>query len=218
MNRAWFAAIFLLLGSSFFLSAGAAQSTLTKHGLKADAYDLARSYLKAKRMMVVAKQGKISKRKARKLKKEYGKELSMYAQAITERGYKSIAGSYQAKTSESCGRIGWSWVNSIHLGITSDVEIQQDGYEARLIVRFEYQGEKVIFESSVIVVENIVGMREEASGSSGFFRGEIKGEDIVLKPDLSVLVGRPPWPVPPREQDLRNCTITLEPRKSNPGD
>ena len=103
------------------------------------------------------------------------------------------------------------------MGITSDVEIQQNAYEARLIVRFEYQGEEVILESPVIVVENIVGMRE-ASGSSGFFRGEIKGEDIVIKPDLSILVEQPPWPPPRHEQDLRNCTITLEPRKGNPGD
>ncbi len=216
INRTWWAAIFLLLGSSFFLSAGAAQSTLTEHGLKADAYDLARSYLKAKRMMVVAKQGKISKKKARKYKKKYGKELSTYGQAITARGYKTIAGSYQARTSESCGRIRSNWVALIHEGFASDVEIEQEGYEAQLIVRVEYEGEKCTFENPAVVIESAFFVRE-AESFDYYFRGEIKGQSIVIKPDLSILVGWESWARPPREKDLRKCTITLEPRTGNPG-
>ena len=229
MNRAWFAAVFLLLGSSFFLSAGAAQSTLKEDALKADAYDLARSYFTAKQMIeniipmvekgfkIRTRNGKITKRKARKYKKEYGKRLSIYAEAITERGYKTIAGSYQRRTSESCKRIRTALpVGSIDDKAASGIEIQQDGYEAQLIVKFEHEGTEYGAEHPMIVVGTTVMVRD-AMNSDYFFRGEIKGENIVIKPDLSVLAGWPKWASPPREEDLRNCTITLEPRKGNPG-
>ncbi len=240
MNRAWWAAIFLLLGSSFFLSAGAAQSTLRERGLtlaaqaalrervlKADAYDLAHSYFYAKWMMeeiipmvekgftIILPEGKLTKRKARRYKKEYFIRFSIYAEAIIERGYKTIAGSYQRRGSKSCKRIRSALNDSKYACMTSDVEIQQDGYEARLIVRFEHEGKEITLEHPMIVVETAV-MVMDATNSDYFFRGEIKGKKIVLKPELSVLAGWPKWAGPPLEQDLRECTITLEPRKGNP--
>ncbi len=227
INRTWFAAIFLLLGSSFFLSAGAAQSTLSGRVVKVDEYDydLALNYFdvrwwveellpsQKKKVMYFIENGKTSVKKIRTLKKEYGQKLSMYAQAITERGYKTIAGSYQAKTSESCGRIGSLWINPIHEGITSDVEIQQEGFEARLIVRYEYEGEERTLEHPAIVVGTI-GLVEDGANHNHFFRGEIKGKSIVLKPDLSIPGRWRKWAL----EDLRECTITLEPRPGNPGD
>ena len=171
MNRAWCAAIFLLLGSSFFLSAGAAQSTLKERALKAPPYDLARNYFDLKLLIeriipiiersltVVTPDGKITKRKARKYKKEYDKQLSIYTKVITERGYNTIAGSYQVRTSESCGRIQSNWVGSIHDDPASGIEIQQDGFEAQLFIRGEYEGEERTFENLAIVIKTFVLMR-----------------------------------------------------------
>ena len=228
INRTGCAAIFLLLGSSFFPGAGAAQSTSKEYALKTDAYDLARRYFNAKTMMEIASimaprgidlitgKGGITKRKVRQYKKKYGKQLSIYAEAINARGYKTIAGSYQARISESCGQIRSALIGSIHESAASGVEIQQDGYEAQLIVRFEYEGEEHTVEHPVIVVETAVLVHDFAN-EDYYFRGEIKGEDIVIKPDLSVLATWPKWALSLREKDLRKCVITLEPRKGNPG-
>ena len=219
------AAILVLLGSSFSLRASAAEPTLEELALKAPAYDLAQGYSHSKMMTeslipaaqkgvtIVTPGGEITQENASEYQREYGERLSTYAEVITQRGYKDLSGSYQPRTTKSCGRIQSSWVGVIHEGSASDVEIQQDGFEAQLIVKWKSGGEEFNLENPVIIVEAAIFVLDAMNSDYGF-RGKVKGEVISLKPDESVLKGWPKWANPPRKKDLRKCTITLEPLKT----
>lgn len=224
MNRAWFGAISTLLGSSFFLSVLAAQPTLKERALKAPAYDLARGYSFAKLMLkfiplaqggvtIQTGEGEVTKENFGQYQQEYSKRLSTYAEAITQRGYAAVSGSYQATTTKSCGRIQSSWVGLVDERPSSRIEIKQEGFEAQLIVR---EGGGPALENEAIVVETAI-LVNDAMNSDYNFRGEVKGKDIVIKPDISVLAGWPEWAKPPREKDFEECTITLQPLKGNSG-
>ena len=218
-------AALVLLGSSFSLGASAAEPTLKELALKAPAYDLAQGYSLSKMMIEgfiptaqkgvtsITPHGAITRENASEFQKEYAERLSTYAEVITQRGYKDLSGSYQPRATKSCGRIQSSWVGLIHEGSASDVEIQQDGFEAQLIVKWKSGGEEFSLENPAVIVEAAIFVLDAMNSDYGF-RGKVKGEVISLKPDKSVLKGWPEWANPPRKKDLRKCTITLEPLKT----
>ena len=210
------------------MAALAAEPTLEELALKVPAYDLARSYFHSKMMIerllpaaragatIVTPGGEINQENAGEYEREYHERLSAYAEVITHRGYKDLSGSYQSRTTKSCGRIQSHWVGLIHEDSASGIEIRQDGFEAQLIVKIKSGGKEFSVENPAIIVEAAIFVLDAMNSEYGF-RGKVKGEAILLKPDVSVLKTWPGWAGPPRKKDLKKCTITLEPLKSNPG-
>lgn len=220
----------LLLGAGYgFTTVGQrsdeAEPALRENALKAPAYDLAKSYLNAKKTMemlslvragasVTTPEGRITKENLPQYEQEYEQRLSIYAETIAQRGYKVLSGSYRARASKACGRIQSLWVGVIHEGTARDIEIQQEGFEARLHLELKESAGRSLNNPAIVVENSLVVV--DAMNSDYCLRGEVKGENIVITPDESVLTTWPQWAKPPRKKDLKECTVTLEPLKAPP--
>lgn len=143
-------------------------------------------------------------------KRKYQGRFSTYREAIKQRGYRTISGTYRGKTTEACARIKSAWVGSIREGRASGIEITQDGFDAQVIVSIEHEGKKLSLRNQVAIAESGIALLDEMN-SDYYFVGRIKDKEIELKPSVSVLRSWPQWARPPSREDLENCTITLEP-------
>lgn len=191
--------------------------------LKAVAYPpeaLAMSYLSVKKMLhflptaaagatIHLPDETITKSNVEEYRGRYEKRLSLYGEAIKQRGYKTISGAYKGETTESCARINSLWVGVIHERIQSGIEIAQDGIEAQVVIRGKHEGKELSLKNQAAIAESAISVLD-AMNSDYFFRGEIQDHVIVIKPNLSVLDTWPKWAGPPSRSDLENCTITLK--------
>ena len=141
---------------------------------------------------------------------KYERRLSLYKEAIKQRGYKTISGTYKGETTESCARIKSAWVGVIHERIQSGIEIAQDGMDAQVVIRAKHEGKELSLKNQAAIAESAISVMD-AMNSDYFFRGKIKNQVIVIKPSLLVLNTWPNWAGPPSRSDLENCTITLKP-------
>ena len=169
--------------------------------LSAPAADLAQGYLWVKMMTAMmppaSKEGKM-----------YQERLSIYRDAIKQRGYKNIAGAYRGKATESCARIRSTWAGLVLKHGADSIPITQDGFEAKITIALEHKGEKVDFDIPGIIVESSIVLQEPLN-SDYFFQGVIKDRKIEFKPDAAVLRTWPQWAGAPDRKDLKRCTITL---------
>ena len=161
----------------------------------------------------------ITPENAEEYRQKYDKRLKLYKEAIKYRGYKTIAGSYLSKTSKSCARIQSSWVSLLHEASNPVVEIEQDGFDALIVIKAVYEGNELASENQAAIAESAVAILD-AMNSDYYFRGLIKDNNIQIRPDISVLGSWPKWANPPKRKDLEKCTITLVPltgkeRKTN---
>jgi hypothetical protein len=213
--------ILLLLCASSFSIDVAAEEPMLQEILKAPASALAQDYLRVKLILdflPLARRGvtiqlpgeTITQSNVEEYRVRYEKRLSSSGEAIKQRGYKTISGSYKGETTESCASIGSPWVGIIHKRVQSGIEIVQNGIEAQLIVRVKREGKELSLKNQAAIVESAISVVDEMN-SDYFFRGEIKDQAIVIKPNLSVLNTWPQWAGPPSRSDLENCTITLKP-------
>lgn len=214
-----------LFGSGFSIDVAAEEPTL-RMALEAPAWALAQSYLSVKSMMhfvsaaqagaTIQMQGEtINKSNAEEYRGRYEKRLTIYGEAIKQRGYETISGTYKGKTNESCGRIQ-SVFGLIHEGGHTGIEIAQNGLEAQLVIKVKYDGKEISLKNPAAIAESAISVLD-AMNLDYFFRGEIKDRVIVIKPNLSVLDTWPKWAGPPNRSDLENCTITLEPFSTDSG-
>ena len=189
--------------------------------LDASAADLALSYLSMKhtvRFVAVAERTPvtignvtINKNNIDEYKAKYEGRLSVYEQAIRQRGFKQIGGEYQGRATESCARS-----NSLFAGILEEqkqavIVITQDNIDAQVVITVEQDGKEISLAHPAAVAESAVAVNE-AANSDYYFRGEINNSTIVFIPDLMVLKTWPKWASPPSRNDLKNCVITLEKR------
>jgi hypothetical protein len=89
------------------------------------------------------------------------------------------------------------------------VEITQDDMDASVVVMVEVKGKELNVKNPAAVAESTMAVND-AMNSDYFFRGEIKDNVIVFKPDVSVLRSWPRWAKPPSRSDLEACVVTLE--------
>ena len=215
-----------LFGSSFSINVAAEEPTLKK-ALEAPAWGLAQGYLWVKEMLhflsivdagaTINLPGEtITKSNVEEYRGRYKKRLSLYKEAIKQRGYKTISGAYKGETTKSCARIQSLWVRVMHERSQSGIEIVQDGIEVQVVIRVKYEGKEFSLKNEAAIAESAISVLDE-SNSDYFFRGEIKDQVIVIKPNLSVLDRWPGWASPPSRSDLENCTITLKPLSADSG-
>ena len=220
LNRHRFAVVVIL---SIFISGCSEQLTKTEPTLQdavdAPAADLALSYLSMKhtvrfvaigeRATVTIGNTTINKDNVEEYKAKFGERLSLYEQAIRQRGFKAVAGQYKGEATESCVRSNAMWAALIQRQSHKAIEITQDDMDAQVIIKVEHEGKERSLKNSAAVAESAMALNE-ASNSDYYFRGEIKGNLIVFKPDLLVLKTWPKWANPPSRSDLEECVITLE--------
>jgi hypothetical protein len=196
------------------------QPTLTQ-ALSVPASDLAQGYLFVnfitKYVLPLADMGvniqlggeAINKSNVKKYQQRYQERLSIYRDAIKQRGYSVIAGKYKGKVTNACGRIESLWVSLISEGRPIDIEIKQDGCDAELIVSTEVDGKPVSLKNIAAIAASGIAI-QDSMNSGYYFQGDIKNKQIVLKPSASVLRSWPEWAGPPSKNDIDNCVITLE--------
>jgi len=190
-----------------------------KDALDASAEELALSYLSMRhtvrfvaigaRTPVTIGNVTINKDNVEEYKAKYESRLSLYEQAIRQRGFKTVAGRYKGEATESCVRSNSLFAALMQQQKHTAVEITQDNMDAQVIVTVEQDGKESSLANPAAVAESAMAVNE-ATNSDYFFRGEIKSNVIVFKPDVSVLKTWPKWANPPSRKDLEKCVITLE--------
>jgi hypothetical protein len=108
-----------------------------QQALAAPSADLAHSYLSVKLITktIPSPEGgstlqlgdkTITSSNAEEYRLKYNKRLSTYGEALKQRGYMTVSGSYRSKTSESCARIQSSWVGLLNKASAHVIELVQD--------------------------------------------------------------------------------------------
>lgn len=80
--------------------------------------------------------------------------LSVYEQAIRQRGFETVAGRYKGKATESCARSQSAFAGLIYEQEQSIVEITQDDLDARVIVMTEFEG-KELDEKNQLLLQSL---------------------------------------------------------------
>ena len=154
-------------------------------------------------------EGTIDQGNVQQYRERFEARLAIYRAAIEQRGYESFAGNYDASATESCSRAGSAWAGLVSEGAARGVEIVQEGFAIQLTTRFELDGEIQSIETQPVAVESVMTF-DDFGNSDYSLVGEIEDGKIVVKPDDNVLDTWPQWANPPKREDLRNCTVTLE--------
>jgi uncharacterized protein len=125
--------------------------------------------------------------------------------AIRERGFRNLAGRYQAKAPQACKQVHSRWAAAVSDGEIRDVEIRQEGY----VVTVQNRGPRASTATGVVVESTLVLPNPMGTGYP--FLGN--GEDgiVALRPDIdpiftrgtSMLAGAP------SAQALSACVVTL---------
>ncbi len=187
--------------------------------LDMSAQDLALGYLSMKhtvRLVAIGDRtpitiGKITinKNNVEEYKAKFEGRLSLYKQAIKQRGFKTLAGKYKGEATKSCAGSSSLFAALIQQQNLTAIEITQDDMDAQIILTVEQKGKQSSLSNPAAVVESAMVVNE-ATNSDYFFRGDIKKNLITFKPDVSVLKTWPKWANPPSRKNLEKCIITLE--------
>lgn len=200
-----------------------------KDVLEAPAADLAHSYLAAKTSLELlekyVKAGAFSKSGATFMVKirgeivnkgnvdgylgKFQKQVSVYQEAIKERGYADIAGTYKGEATKSCAKSNSLFAAVIQEKLVTGIEIRQDGIDPQLMLSLKQKAQETSVATSAAIAETAIALIEPMN-SDFYFLGEIRDRVIVLKPDVSVLKTWPRWANPPSQSDLEDCIVTLE--------
>ena len=125
--------------------------------------------------------------------------------AIRERGFRNIAGRYQAKAPPACRDVHSRWAAAVSAGEIRDVEIRQEGFVATV-----QNGGPRASTATAVVVESTLVLPNPA-GTNYPFAGTVEDGAIALRPDLdpgfrtpsSIVAGAP------SAQALSECAVTL---------
>ena len=197
--------------------------------LKAPAVNLAQGYLAAKtRLRIIERHVKmgafggpgarftinaggemIDKDNVDEYLAKYQKQLSLYEEAISQRGSNDISGMYQGEATESCSRSNSIFAAAIQSQKQGAVEIRQNNMNALVVVSVLQDGGEFDVSNPAAVVESALAVIE-ATNSDYYFRGQFNNGVIEIKPDVSVLETWPKWANPPSRNDLEECVITLK--------
>ena len=207
------------------LATGCSTEPTQKDVQEAPAADLALAYLAAKVNLKIAESAvfyesgptmilkiggeTVNKDNVEEFRAKYRNRLALYTEAIEQRGYANIAGTYTGKATESCARSNSLLAAVIQQKSHTGIEIKQEGIGAQIVIKFKKNDQEKSIANPAAIAETAIVL-VDAANSSYDFKGEIKDQVIVLKPDVSVLNTWPKWAKPPSRDDLENCTVTLE--------
>jgi hypothetical protein len=181
--------------------------------------DLARGYLSTSsviEMLPMVEMGvtihidgtEINSRNVGRYRRRYEQQLARIEHELKQRGYEDISGAYSSQTTESCGRIKatFAFLRNVEVG---GIDINQNGLEATIVLHFIDEGNEQISIPFDAVIAGKGMAIADPMNSDYFYLGMIGGGGILIYPDYSVVNSWPEWAVPPKLEDLQNCTITL---------
>jgi TPR repeat protein len=195
---------------------------LLEQALQAPAADLAQSYQWVKEIIaslplaesggaIHTPSGTIRSGNVTAVKAEMEDRLSVYGAAITQRGYKTIAGTYHANVTSSCGRTQSFWTGGIRQGLLGDINISQDGFKVHILHRYKIDGKSSNLEMPGVIAESALTFTDPMN-SDFVFLGEVAAKEITVRPHVEkMLAASPNWVKPPSRSDLTTCSVTLVP-------
>lgn len=197
-----------------------AENDVLGEALRMPPYDLAQSYLDAKKMstmLELARRGAtihwgnttINKNNVEHHAQALEQVIPVIEQAIRQRGFQDISGSYNAAATKSCEKAGAPWMAFVEENLATRIEVTQTGFVGELAGIAEFKGEKLPFANQFAVSQTSIALVDEMN-SDYWVEGSIKDGVIVFVPDLSNLEVWPAWANPPKRKHLERCKVTLK--------
>ena len=157
-------------------------------------------------------EGKISKRKAKKLAKEYQLKVEVLGQVMSERGFQNLEGDYTFTIKGDCkGAKAWWAV----MGASEDCQdpmIRQDNMEITVVHPCTHESDSFDWETTGTTFDDAVVFVEELN-SDYLYLGVIKDGVIKLRLDADrALASWPSFERPPSLAALKSCEITIAPK------
>jgi hypothetical protein len=216
----------LLLTLNLAFADNAERDSLLMKARDSSALDVLSSYQHSQMMLMYAElaqkgltiqspEGKISKRKAKKLAKEHQLKVEVLEQVMSERGFQDLEGDYTFAIKGDCeGAKAWWAV----LGASEDCQdpmIRQDDMEVTVVHPCTREGDSFDWETTGTTFDDAVIFVEELNSDFLYF-GVIKGGVIRLHLDAErALASWPSFEKPPSLAALKSCEITMA-RKAEP--
>lgn len=195
---------------------------------QAPAGDLAISYLNAKVMLqtigmveagiqIVTPDGTITKSNAARFLASYQARQKLYADAIAERGYQNLAGSYRVQTADPVCRRSYSTLlagAAVEGGI-STLTITQTGPDLTMSITLNEPHdtttsfEPISLDFMGATAEDAVAVVDPLN-SDYFLEGKVSGKTIAWHARPEVLKFWPKWAPGPTKADLAWCMVVIE--------
>jgi hypothetical protein len=158
-------------------------------------------------------EGTISKRKAKKISREFQQRIELSEQVMDDRGISNLEGEYKFLVNGDCERAHAWWAamggNDRYCG---DLRIRQEGMNINVVQPCEHESDKFDLENSGITVDDAVLIVEEVNSDYRYV-GTIHDGVISLRVDADrVLASWPDFQKPPSKKAIESCLITLEPK------
>ena len=156
-------------------------------------------------------QGTISKRKAKKISREFEQLVELSKQVMEERGFSNLEGEYTFLVKGDCeGAHAW-WAavggNNRYCG---DLQIRQEGMNISVVQSCERQSDQFDLENSGFTVDDAVLIVEEINADY-LYAGTIHDGVISLRVDADrALAAWPDFQKPPSKNAMESCEITLQ--------
>jgi hypothetical protein len=193
---------------------------LLAEALKAPSIDLAQSYRSLSNvleMLPLAEagatlqlpDGEVNRANVASIRIELERRMSVYAQAIDQRGVADIKGKYTA-IAANCGDSGSAWAMSIAEGYDR-VFVEQDGSEVKFAASQKKRRGSNDIVAAGTCVENAIALIDPMN-SDYVLVGESHNGQITLSPDAeSILNAWPDFIQPPSRSSLSSCVVSLTP-------
>lgn len=213
----------LILPMSLAFAGNAERDTLLNKARDSSALDVLFSYQDSQLMLMYAElalngmviqtpEGKISKRKAKKLTKEHQLKIDVLEQVMSERGFQNLEGNYTFTIKGDCeGAKAW-WAVMGASEECQDPMIRQENMEITVVHPCTHEGDSFDWETTGTTFDDAVIFVEELN-SDFLYLGVIKDGVIKLHLDADrALASWPSFEKAPERSALKSCEITIAPK------
>lgn len=210
------------LTSQLVLAADVQREDLLSTAREASSLDVLTSYLHSQTMLtyielaqmgvkVQTLDGKLSKRKAKRISKEHQMNVEICEQVMQERGTQNLEGEYTFVISGDCeGAKAWWGYWGAQEGC-GNPNVQQNGFDLTITYQCTIEGRSVEIKNTGTTVDNAVVIVEELNSDYRYW-GVITDGIITFHIDAkTVLASWPSFQKPLSRESLESCEITMTP-------
>jgi len=215
------------LTSQLALAADVQREDLLSTARELSSLDVLTSYLHSQTMLtyielaqmgvnVQTPEGKLSKRKAKKISKEHQVNVEICEQVMQERGTKNLEGEYTFVISGDCeGAKAWWGYWGAQEGC-GNPNVQQSGFDLTITYQCITEGRSVEIKNTGTTVDNAVIIVEELNSDYRYW-GVITDGIMTFHIDAeTVLASWPSFQKPLSREALESCEITMTPKNLQP--
>jgi hypothetical protein len=156
--------------------------------------------------------GTLSKKKAKKISREFQQRIELSEQVMEQRGFANLEGEYKFLANGDCeGAKAWWAALGGDNRTCGDLKIRQEGMNISVVQSCELENRKIDLENSGITVDNAVLIVEEINSDYQYV-GTIADGVISMRVDADRALGSwPSFEKPPSKGAMESCKITLQP-------